>query len=227
MGKHSIEKCEKVSSPSLLDLRLRLAASQVTSVASRSRRIGALAGGVLGIALLPFAVAHADEWTVTPDPGSVETVTGIYGHGFEGGDTAPPAVVGSIQGDQTFDWTNVSTNESGTFLGYESYSNDNLGGINSEVYVAGDVTGSNGPAVGSVFDTYSYDYGININNYSAIPNGDGTAVITDTLQTPLGTVVIPTTFDAADVLVADAQGVGTGNGGTLIPVGSQDITSIN
>ena len=227
MGKHSIEKCEKVSSPSLLDLRLGLAASQVTSMASRSRRIGALAGGVLGIALLPFAVAHADEWTVTPDPGSVETVTGIYGHGFEGGDTAPPAVVGSIQGDQTFDWTNVSTNESGTFLGYESYSNDNLGGINSEVYVAGDVTGSNGPAVGSVFDTYSYDYGININNYSAIPNGDGTAVITDTLQTPLGTVVIPTTFDAADVLVADAQGVGTGNGGTLIPVGSQDITSIN
>jgi hypothetical protein len=185
------------------------------------------AGGLLGIAVLPFAIAHADEWTITPDPGSHETITGIYGHGFEGGDTAPPAVEGSIQGNQTFDWTNVTTDNSGTFYGYESYSNDNLGGINTEVYVASDVTGNNGPAVGSVFDTYSFGYGTYVNTYSAIPNGAGGSTITDTLQTPTGTIVVPTTFDAANGLIADAGGVATGNGGTMIPVGSQDVTSIS
>ncbi|OBK35116.1 hypothetical protein A5658_09735 [Mycobacterium sp. 1245111.1] len=227
MGKHSIETREKFSSSSLLDPRLRLAASQVTSMASRRRRIGVAAGGLLGMALLPFAVAHADEWAVSPAPGSHETVTGIYGHGFEGGDTAPPAVEGSIQGDQTFDWTNVTASNSGTFYGYESYSNDGLGGINTEVYVASDVTGNGGPAVGSVFDTYSFGYGTYVNTYSAIPNGEGGSTITDTLQTPTGTIVVPTTFDAANGLIADAGGVGTGNGGTLIPVGSQEVTSIS
>jgi len=227
MGKHSIEKRGKASSPSLLDPRLRVAAKQVTSMTSRRRRIGVAAGGLVGMAFLPFAVAHADDWTITPDPDSTETITGIYGHGFEGGDTAPPAVEGSIQGNQIFDWTNVTANNSGTFYGYESYSNDTLGGINTEVYVASDVTGSNGPTVGSVFDTYSFGYGTYINTYSAIPNGDGGSTITDTLQTPTGTIVVPTTFDAANGLIADAGGVGTGNGGTLIPVGTQDVTSIS
>src|SRR6185437_3787111 len=227
MGKHSIEKRGKASRPSLLDPRLRVAAKQVTSMTSRLRRIGVAAGGLVGMAFLPFAVAHADDWTLTPDPDSTETITGIYGHGFEGGDTAPPAVEGSIQGNQIFDWTNVTANNSGTFYGYESYSNDTLGGINTEVYVASDVTGSNGPTVGSVFDTYSFGYGTYINTYSAIPNGDGGSTITDTLQTPTGTIVVPTTFDAANGLIADAGGVGTGNGGTLIPVGTQDVTSIS
>ncbi len=225
MGKHSIEKREKGGSPSPSELRLRSAASQATSMTRRTGKVGAVAGGLLGLAFLPLAVAHADDWTVTPDPLSVETITGIYGHGFEGGDTAPPAVSGSIQGNQLFDFTNP-TGGTGTFNAYESYSNDNLGGINTEVYTAGDVTGS-GPAVGSVFDTYSFSYGLYTNTYSAVPDGDGGSTITDTLQTPTGTIVIPTTFDAADGLIADAEGVGTGNGGTMIPVGSMDVTSIS
>ena len=194
---------------------------------------------MLGIAFLPLAVAHADEWTVTADPNSVETVTGIYGYGFEGGDTAPPAVAGSIQGNQIFDWTNVTTTNTGQFFGFGSYSNDGLGGINTEVYVAPvpavdgpfsdyaevDYTGT--PPVGSVFDTYSFGYGLYTNTYSAIPDGDGGSTITDTLQTPSGTIIIPTTFDAASGLVADAGGVPTGNGGSMIPVGSMDVTSIS
>ncbi len=227
MGKQSIEKRETASGPSILDLRLRSAARQVTSMTTRHRRVGAVASGLLAMVFLPSAVAHADNWTVTPDPHSIETITGIYGHGFEGGDTAPPAVEGSIQGDQTFDWANVTSHNSGTFYGYESYSNDGLGGINTEVYVAGDVTGANGPAVGSVFDTYSYGYGSFTNTYSAVPNGAGGSTITDTLQTPSGTIVIPTSFDAANGLIADAGGVGVGNGGTMVPVGSQDVTSIS
>jgi hypothetical protein len=225
MGKHSIERHQKVSSPSLSALRLRLAARQATSMTSRCRRIGAATGGLLGLALLPLAVAHADEWTVTADPNSVETITGIYGHGFEGGDTAPPAISGSIQGNQVFDYTNPNGG-AGSFLGYESYSNDNLGGINTEVYVASDVTGTSGPAVGSVFDTYSFGYGTFTNTYSAVPNATGGATVTDTLQTPSGTIVIPGTFDAADGLIADAEGVGTGNGGSMIPVGTQDVTAV-
>lgn len=137
----------------------------------------------MGVALLPLASANADEWTITPDPSptNVETITGIYGHGFEGGDTAPPAVEGSLQGDQTFDYADTSTADSGTFYGYESTSKDVLGDINTEVYVVSDVTGTGGPSVGSVFDTYTYDDGMSSNVYSAIPNGNGTATVTDTL----------------------------------------------
>ena len=234
MGKHSIEKREKVASPSPSERRLRAAASQATSATRRAGKVGAVAGGLLGLTFLPLAVAHADDWTVPADPQPVETITGIYGHGFEG-DTAPPAVEGSIQGNQIFDWTNVTlTSNTGQFFGFGSYSNDGLGGINTEVYVApvpadGPYADADyaTPSVGSVFDTYSYGYGLYTNTYSAIPNGDGTATITDTLQTPTGTIVIPTTFDAADGLIADAGGVGTGNGGSMIPVGSMDVTSIS
>ena len=46
----------------------------------------------------------------------------------------------------------------GTFNAYESYSNDNLGGINTEVFHRRRRDGKR-PAVGSVFDTYSFSYG--------------------------------------------------------------------
>ena len=41
--------------------------------------MGAAAGGLLGFALLPMAVAFADEYAIAPDPSSIEEVTGIYG----------------------------------------------------------------------------------------------------------------------------------------------------
>jgi hypothetical protein len=226
MGKHSMKSGQKSSLPSPLDLRLRLAASQATSVASRrriTRNVGAAAGGLLGLAFLPLAVAHADDWTVTPDSSSTETITGIYGHGFSGGDTAPPAVAGSIQGNQIFDYTNPS-GDTGTFYGFESSSNDGLGDFNTEVYVDSDVTGTGGPAVGSIFDTYSFDDGTFANVYSDV---DGN--VTDTLESPTyGNFVIPTTFDAANGMVAYAGGVTDGIGSDEIdPVGSQSVDSIN
>jgi hypothetical protein len=226
MAKHSTDKRDTGWSPALSDSRLFAAARQATSMTSRRRRIGAAAGGLLAMAFLPLAVAHADDWTIAPAPGSHETITGIYGHGFEGGDTAPPAVSGSIQGNQLFEFSNPSGG-TGSFDGLESYSNDNLGGINTEVYVAGDVTGTGGPAVGSVFDSYTWDYNLYTNIYSAVPDAGGGSTITDTLQTPLGPIVIPMTFDAANGLIADAGGVDTGNGGSMIPIDSQDVTSIS
>jgi hypothetical protein len=229
MGKHSMKSGQKFSVPSPLDLRLRLATGHATSGATRrriTRNVGAVASGLLGLALLPLAVANADEWTITPDSGSQETIAGIYGHGFSGGDTAPPAVAGSTQGEQTFDFTNP-TDGTGTFYGFESTSNDGFGDLDTEVYVDNDVTGTGGPATGSVFDSYSFGDGAYTNLYSAIPNGDGTASVTDTLVTPTGDINIPTTFDAADGPAVYADHVIIGNGGTMEAIGSQNITSIS
>ena len=52
-----------------------------------------------------------------------------------------------------------------------------------------------GPAVGSVFNTFFV--GDLESVYSAIPNGDGTDTVTDTIVTPWGNINLPTTFDAA------------------------------
>jgi hypothetical protein len=117
MGKHSSEKWEKVSDTLLSDPRLRSVAHQATSMTTRRRGIGAAAGGLLGMAFLPMTVAHADEWTITPDAHSVETSTGIYGMAsIRGGDTVPPAAAGSIQGNQVFDWINITTPASSTVV---------------------------------------------------------------------------------------------------------------
>jgi hypothetical protein len=178
---------------------------------------------LLGLAFLPFAVAHADAYDGINATGT-ETITGIYGHGFSGGDTAPPAVAGSIQGDSAFTYTDTTTGTNGTFDGFESSSNDGLGDINTEVYVAGDVSGTDGPAVGSIFDTYTFDDGTFANVYSDV---DGN--VTDTLESPLyGNFVIPTTFAAANVMVADAGGVTDGVAGDdIIPLQTEVADSIS
>jgi hypothetical protein len=228
MGKHSIEKRENISSTSLFDVRVRLAASQANSMASRrrTRNIGAAAGGLLGLAFLPLAVANADDWTVTPDPTSIETVTGIYGEGFASFDLVAPAVEGSVEGHQEFDYTDTTTGDSGQFSGYESTFNDgSFGDTGQEVYVASDPTGIDAPSVGSVFDTYSFGDGTLANVYSDIysPSGD---IITDTLKTPLGDYNIPVTFDAANFTIADAGGVSIGYGTVIDPDGSQAVDAI-
>jgi hypothetical protein len=184
------------------------------------RALGAAAGGLLGAAFLPSAAAFADDWSV--DPTGTETITGIYGEGFGGTDTAGPAVPGSIQGDQDFTYTDTTTGDTGEFFGLESTAVDAFGDTNEEVYVApnnipGVGEGSGAPPEGSVFDTYTLAGGLFANVYSAIPTGDGSATITDTLETPWGDYDIPTTFDAANVPVADAGGVTIGNGDTLDP----------
>lgn len=141
---------------------------------------------MLALALLPLAVANADDWTITPDPTSTETITGIYGL-----QPAPPALEESLQGSQLFDYTNGSK-----FYGLESHSNDGLG-LNTEVYVASDVTGTGGPSVGSVFDTYSLGYGYESVYSDMVSTTGGSNVISETLATPFGDYTIPVTFDAA------------------------------
>jgi hypothetical protein len=225
MGKHSAGKRDSIMAPSRFDLQVRLAASQATSMTRRTSKIGAAAGGLLGLALLPLAVAHADDWTVSPDPLSHETITGIYGYGFGGSLTTPPSVSGSIQGHGVFDYNDVTTGKSVEFNGIESTSHDGLGDVNQAVYVTSDISGTDAPSTGSVFDTSNMGDGAFVNVYSDIysPSGD---TITDTVETPYGNYTIPTTFDAAHILVADAGGVTIGNGDIIDPAGSQTVSAI-
>lgn len=193
-----------------------------------ARTLGAAAGGLLGVAFLTAAVAVADDYTV--DPTGTETVTGIYGEGFDGADTAPPAVAGSFQGDQDFDYTDTTTGNSGEFFGLESSAQDGFGDTNEEIYVASDevpdASSTDAPPVGSVFDTYTFDGGQDENIYSVVPSPTGDQ-ITDILVTPSGDQTILTTFDAGDPQVVDAGGATIGNGDVIDPVGTQDITSIS
>src|ERR1700742_483455 len=229
MGKHSLGKRDNIMDASRFDLQVYLAASQATSTASgrhTTRNIGAAACGLMGLAFLPLAVAHADDWTIMPDPLSHETITGVYGYGFGGSGTTPPSVSGSVQGHNVFDYHDVTTGHSGEFSGVESTSTDGYGDVNQLVYVTSNLSGTGAPSVGSVFDTSSYGDGTTINVYSDIysPSGD---TITDTVQTPYGDYTIPMTFDAAKIPVADAGGITIGTGDTTIdPDGSQTVSAI-
>jgi hypothetical protein len=192
-----------------------------------TRTLSAAAGGLLGVAFFPAAAAFADNYVVTPDPRSTETITGIYGYGLNGAGTAPPALAGTLQGDQLFDYTDTTNGATGTFLGYEDTSTDTLGFSNVAVYVASNGSGADAPAVGSVFDTYTFGDGLYENIYSAVPSAGGDQ-ISDTLVTPAGDYTIPLTFDAAMVIAADAGGVPIGNGDDIEPVtGSLELSALS
>jgi hypothetical protein len=211
LGKHSLPKCEKSSQTSHFNSP-RIA-----------RSLGAAAGGLLGVAFLPGGAAFADSYDI--DPTGTETVTGIYGYGFDGVDTASPATPDSTQGYQEFTYTDTTSNDAGTLSGYESNAADYFGDTNQEILVTSS-SGSDAPADGSVFDTYLLGDSGYANIYSAIPTGGGDYEITDTVVTPDGDYTMPTTFNAANLTVADAGGVPIGNGDDIDPVGSQEINAI-
>lgn len=227
MGKHSaVVKRENLWGFASLGLRIDLAAGQAISAATRRRSariLGAAAGGLLGVAFMPGAAAFADDYTI--DPTGIETITGIFGYGFFGVDTASPATPGSIQGHQSFTYTDTSSGETGTLNGFESNATDSFGDTNQEVLVTSS-SGTDAPPVGSVLDTYTLGDSGYANIYSAIPTGAGNYEITDTVVTPAGNYAIPTTFNAADLTAADAGGVPMGTGEVIDPVGTQAIDAI-
>ncbi len=188
--------------------------------------LGAAVGGLLGAAFLPMAAAFADDYDISPDPGSTEDVTGIYGTGLAVAYTAPPALPGSIQGDQLFDFDDTTTGATGTFDADESTAVYGFVGTNEEVLVTSDVSGADGPPVGSVFDTYTVGDGNFENFYSAVPSASGADVISDTLTTPFGDYTIPVTFDAVDLPVADAPGVPLGDGDDFVAGSASTVTTI-
>jgi hypothetical protein len=192
-----------------------------------TRVLGAAAGGLLGAAFLPGAVAFADDYTIDSAV-DTETVTGLYGYDF-GFDTTPPAVNGSVDGIQEFNYTDTTTGVSGTFTADVSTATDVFGDTNQELLVTSDDGSTDAPPVGSVFDTYTFGDGGFENIYSDLvgAGANGANEITDTLVTPFGDVTIPDTFDAAWIPAVDAGGVAIGNGDDIDPTGTETITGIN
>jgi hypothetical protein len=228
MGKHSAAtKREKLWGSALLDRRIGLAAGRAISDSTRrgnARILGAAAGGLLGVALVPAAAALADGYTVTPD--GTETITGIYGNGLGSAGTAPPAVGGSMQGFQTFSYTDSATGTTGTLTGDENTFSDGFDDSNMEVVVTSS-SGADAPPVGSVFDTFTFGDSGYANIYSDVPSENG-GVITDTWLTPDGSYSVPLTFAAANIPIADAPGVPLADGDYFVPIASSDkLISIN
>jgi hypothetical protein len=176
-----------------------------------ARAVGAAAGGLLGSALLPMAVAFADDYAIVPDPSSNEEVTGIYGSGLFDVPQLPRAVDGSqlFDIDDTTVGTSTNPDVVGTFDADEATVAGSHG--NEELLVTSDVSGTVGtaagdvPPVGSVIGTESLGpFGSEL--YSALasptPGGD---VISDTLITPIGDFSRPDiSFDAAAGLATDS-----------------------
>ena len=168
------------------------------------RRLGAAIGALLGAALLPTAVAFADSYEIIPDPSSTELITGFFGD-----PTTPPAVAGSVQGQQVFEVYDSTTGQTvGTFDADESTQPSLYGAANELLLVTKDLSGTAGiasgdtPPVGSVIDIANYGGGYET-IYSALasPGGD---VVTDSWTNPFGGGSIPATYDVAVGLGTDS-----------------------
>ena len=204
-----------------------------------TRVLGAAAGGLLGAAFLPVAVAFADDYDIVADPNSPEVITGLYGFDF-GFQTTPPAVNGSVDGNQLFDvddttiGTTTEPDTVGTFEADESTSSDVFGDTNQELLVTSDVSGTTGtaagdtPPVGSVFDYYNFGNGGFENIYSDLPSASGN-LISDTLVTPFGDFTIPVTLDAASAASAyGATNIAIADGDIVPDPGHiEHVTAVN
>jgi hypothetical protein len=181
------------------------------------RPLGVAAGG-LGAAFLPVAVAFADDYTFVPEPGT-EQVTGIFGLL-----TAPPAVGGSVQETQVFDFHDLITNGTGTVNADANIFMDPFGDSNQELLITpGDTTGTDVPPVGSVFDTFTLGFDTGLQNvYSDIPG----AGVSDTLVSPFGDISIPFPFyDAAVVPGSDVGNTALEHYYDIFPVSGSETTS--
>jgi hypothetical protein len=176
-----------------------------------ARAVGAAAGGLLGSALLPVAVAFADDYAIVPDPSSVETITSINGGQFVGVPQLPWQVEGSQLYDIDDTTVGTSTNPDvvATFDADEATVAGSYG--NQELLVTSDVSGTVGtaagdaPPVGSVFDTNTFGAFGSL-EYSALasttPGGD---VVSYQAVTPFGTFNLPDfSYDAASGLATDS-----------------------
>ena len=193
--------------------------------------LGAAAGGLLGVALLPVAVAFADSYEMIPDPSSTEEITGFFGV-----PTTPPAVAGSIQGQQVFAVYDTTTDQTvGTFDADESTNPSLYGATNELLLVTKDLSGTAGtatgdtPPVGSVIEVRNYGDGYGT-IYSALASPEGD-VLTKTLTTPSGAETMPAYYDVAAGLAnntLDDQPVVLTDGYELAPATgvTENITSV-
>lgn len=91
-----------------------------------------------------MAVAFADSYEIIPDPSSTEEITGFFGE-----PATPPAVAGSIQGQQVFEVFDTTTDKTvGTFDADESTNPSLYGAANELLLVTKDLSGTAGTATG-------------------------------------------------------------------------------
>jgi len=185
--------------PSTIRIETRLVRRSI------GRRLGAAVGALLGAAFLPTALAFADSYEIIPDPNSTEEITGFFGE-----PATPPAVAGSIQGQQVFEVFDTTTDKTvGTFDADESTNPSLYGAANELLLVTNDLSGTAGtatgdtPPVGSVIDIRDYGDGYGT-VYSALASPEGD-VLAKTLTTPYGTETMPAYYDVAAGLADDAR----------------------
>lgn len=246
MGKHSHPRAEKPVGSSVFSSSAEATSFWLnpgrTSANRRpfTRTMGAAAGGLLGVAFIPVAVAFADDYDYVPVAGSKETVTGLFGLEI----TSPPDEAGSVQGYQEFEVYDTTTQQGvGTFYADEAnVTGDTLGETNQELLVIPNptdpaTTGTVGiaagdtPPVGSVIDTYS-DSGFGYIYSDLASTTGGANTIAETLVTPFGDSTIPTTFDAVAGLASDSsnpalQDITLTSGYEIVPATSETTTAIS
>lgn len=196
-----------------------------------ARALGAVAGGLLGVASLSTAVAFADSYEIIPDPSSTEQITGFFGE-----PATPPAVAGSIQGQQVFEVFDTTTGKTvGTFDADESTKPSLYGAAQELILVTKDLSGTAGtatgdtPPVGSVIDIANYGGGYQtVYSDLASPDGD---VVTDSWTNPFGGGSVPSTYDVVagpSTDSGDAQPVQLTNGYDLAPAAdaTENVTSV-
>jgi len=189
-----------------------------------ARTLGAAVGGLLGASYLPAAFAFADDIVITPD--NTELVSGFYGlHNV----TAPPAVPGTVQGEQLFTYTDETTNQTGTFYGYESidqaYRGDDL------YLVAQDQDGATNPLnPGSVIETETSGPH-NETIYSDLTSATGGKdVSTETTVNAYGIHTYHDSFDPSQYLTDKYldSNVPLGTSGyEFVPTGDENVTAVN
>jgi hypothetical protein len=156
--------------------------------------IGAAAGGLFAAALLPAAVAFADD-QYTLYPQDVENVISVSG--------MAPLYQETI-GTNTFAvGDSPLSNIFGTFEANVTTLTTSWGFENQEIVVTGGQLGGVEVPTGSLFDFTSFGGGWG-NEYSDIEGTVGNMVepnvINDVFITPFGDFNIPTTFDAIELI---------------------------
>lgn len=164
--------------------------------------LGAATAALSATAWLPAATAFADDYSWEPVPNSlaqIEYTTGI------------PPIYQEVEGFNNFYFedpkfaTDLNPDGvTGSFGAAESEISTSFGISNEELLVTGPDLGFAPPPYGSVLDALNFGNGYE-NIYTDLvglgPNG--TNLITDIFDTPLGDFAIPTTFDAAALTMGD------------------------
>ena len=188
--------------------------------------LGAAAGGLLGVAFLPSAVALADgdygDYTLTGSSPLIVSDGGVRDFFV----SVPPAAEGTVQGTQSFDYTGPA-GSSGTIDAMVGNNTDLYGDTNQVILVT---DGTSQIPTHSVLDTFTYGSSGFSSVYSDLvgQGPDGSNLITYEWVTPWGSYNFPTSFDAANIVpVAQSVGLPEGDGYSYLLSGPETLYGVS